>query len=215
MKIIGITGPTGAGKTTALTVLRQLGAAVIDADAVYHQLLADSRELQTALTQTFGQGIWDRDHRYIDRKKLAEAVYPDRFRELNALTHPWILAEIDNRLEQARQTGCPAAAIDAIALVESGMGTQCDVIVSVLASLETRIPRIMRRDGVDEAYARRRALRQKPDAFFRAHSDFILENADSDTAETFQARAGALFQGILDDTETGNTSVADSREIST
>ena len=82
MTVIGITGPTGAGKTTALHALEQLGAVVLDADRVYHRLLAESPAMQTALVQAFGPDILDGDGA-IDRKRLAGAVYPDRLEELN------------------------------------------------------------------------------------------------------------------------------------
>jgi dephospho-CoA kinase len=99
----------------------------------------------------------------------------------------------------ARQKGLPAVAIDAIALIESGIGQSCDTVVAVLAPLETRIRRIMARDGIDEPYARRRALAQKGDDFFRSHSDYVLENREGDRPEAFAAQALRLFQRILEE----------------
>lgn len=196
MKVIGITGPTGAGKTTALNALRELGAEVIDADAVYHELLWKNGEMKAALVSAFGPGILDGDGQ-VDRKALAGAVYPDRLEELNGITHPFVAAQVGRRVEAAQRSGKPAAAIDAIALMESGLGERCDVVVSVLAPLEVRIGRIMVRDGIDEGYARRRALAQKGEDFFRSHSDYVLENGEGDTPEAFEAEARALFQKIL------------------
>ena len=196
MKVIGITGPTGAGKTTALNALRELGAEVIDADAVYHGLLRENAEMKAALISAFGPGILDGDGQ-VDRKALAGAVYPDRLPELNGITHPFVVARVGRLVEAARKAGKPAAAIDAIALIESGLGETCDVIVSVLAPLEERIRRIMVRDGIDGDYARRRALAQKGEDFFRSHSDYVLENGKGDTPEAFGAEARALFQKIL------------------
>ena len=196
MKVIGITGPTGAGKTTALNVLRAFGAEIIDADAVYHDLLEGSSELREALLDRFGDSILD-PKGGIDRKKLSQAVYPDRLEELNALTHPIIVREVWARVEEARRAGLPAAAIDAIALMECGLGEKCDAVVAVVAPLELRIRRIMARDGIDEAYARRRALAQQSESFFRERADYVLENGESDTPETFAARAGVLFGELL------------------
>lgn len=196
MTVIGITGPTGAGKTTALNALRELGVEVIDADAVYHELLRESGEMKGALVGVFGHGILD-EQGAVDRKRLAEAVYPDRLEELNGLTHPLVVEEVCRRVDKARQAGKPGAAIDAIALIESGLGERCDVVVSVLAPLEVRIARIMARDGIDEAYARRRALAQKGEDFFRSNSDYVLENGAEDTPETFGERAKALFRGMI------------------
>lgn len=198
MKVIGITGPTGAGKTTALHVLRELGAEVIDADTVYHGLLKESGELKATLTKVFGADLLD-ETMQIDRKKLAQAVYPDRLSELNTITHPFVVAEIDRRLSLARQEGRAAVAIDAIALIESGLGERCDAVVAVLAPLELRIRRIMARDGIDEAYARRRAVAQQGEDFFRANSGYVLENGPHDTPDGFRGKALSLFRELLKD----------------
>lgn len=197
MKTIGITGPTGAGKTTALNALRSLGAEVVDADAVYHRLLEESESLKKALTGAFGEEILDKMGK-IDRRRLSQAVYPHRLEELNALTHPAILSEIAGLKRKAEGEGRAALAIDAIALIESGLGEWCDVVVAVLAPLEVRVRRIMARDGIDEDYARRRALAQKPDTFFRSHSDHTLENREGDRPEDFEERALLLFRALLE-----------------
>lgn len=195
MKIIGITGPTGAGKTTALRVLGDMGVRMIDADAVYYGLLAEDKELKEALVRAFGASILN-EKGGIDRKKVAKKVYPDRLEELNALTHPAVVAAIDKMLLPLREEG-QNAAIDAIALVESGLALRCDVVVAVLAPLELRVARIMARDGIDESYARRRVLAQKPEEFFRERADYVLENRPEDAPEDFEARARALFGDIL------------------
>lgn len=199
MKVIGITGPTGAGKTTALGVLEELGAEVIDADAVYHRLLRSSAPLRSALTGAFGEGILDAGG-LVDRKKLADAVYPNALDRLSALTHPFVVEEIGRWLERARVAGKRATAIDAIALIESGLGEKCGAVVAVLAPLEVRVRRIMERDHISEPYARRRALAQKGDAFFRAHADYVLENTAGDAPEAFRRRARELFEKLLPET---------------
>lgn len=196
MKIIGITGPTGAGKTTALNVLTALGAEVLDADQVYHRLLDTDADLRTRLVRAFGPDILDEAGK-VDRRRLSAAVYPDRLEELNELTHPVIVDELFRRAQLAQRADRPAVAIDAIALVESGIAARCDVVVAVLAPLEVRIRRIMARDNIDEAYARRRALAQKGEDFFRSHADYVLENGEEDTPEAFAARCSALFAEIL------------------
>lgn len=196
MKVIGITGPTGAGKTTALNALRDLGAEVIDADALYHRLLEEDEGLKKDLRAAFGEQIVDKMGR-IDRKALAAAVYPNRLEELNALTHPAILFAIGERVEKARREDRPAVAIDAIALIESGLGEKCDEVVAVLAPLEVRVKRIMARDGISEDYARRRALAQRDDGFFRANAGYVLENWEDDTPERFRERAMELFRRLM------------------
>lgn len=201
MKIIGITGPTGAGKTTALNALVQLGAEIIDADAVYHQLLEQSQPLQRALTDRFGD-LSDREG-HIDRKKLGNVVFADEaaLLDLNAITHRFVGEEVDRRLTAAEAEGRPAAAIDAIALIESGIGRKCQAVVGILAPRELRVRRIMDREGIPEDYARKRVAAQKGDDFFRDHCDYLLENDERDTPESFGARAVALFQHIIFESE--------------
>ena len=198
MKILGITGPTGAGKTTALNVLTSLGACILDADAVYHDLLEQSRALREALTGRFGD-ICDETGK-IDRKKLGGVVFTDpaALADLNGITHRFMEAELDRRLREAEQKGRPAAAIAAIALLESGFGAKCDATVAVVAPAELRVRRIMAREGIPEDYARKRVNAQKPESFFRESCDYVLENNEDDTPETFGARALALFLTILE-----------------
>ena len=198
MKRIGITGPTGAGKTTALQALGQLGAHIIDADAVYHRLLAESGELRAALVHRFGPSILDAGGQ-VDRKALGRAVFgdPAALEDLNAITHRFVLADIRKQMEEAQRQGRPAVAVDAIALVESGLGAECDAVVAVLAPLETRIRRIMAREGISEDYARRRALAQKGDDFFRAYCDHVLENGPEESREAFAQRALDWFRALL------------------
>ena len=196
MKRIGITGPTGAGKTTALNVLTALGAHIIDADRVYHDLLAHSEPMREALTARFGPAILDGAGQ-VDRKALGNVVFadPKALADLNAITHRFIIQEIDRQAARAEAEGRPAAAIDAIALIESGVGETCDAVVGILAPREIRIRRIMAREGIPEDYARRRVDAQQGDGFFRTHCTHILENQG--TAEEFAQKALALFQTLI------------------
>ncbi len=206
MKRIGITGPTGAGKTTALQALAELDAHIIDADAVYHALLESSATLRAELTARFGPSILDGEGRVnrkalggvvfgdpaalaelnvlessatlraeltarfgpsildgegrVNRKALGGVVFgdPAALAELNAITHRFILAEIDRQAAGAEEQGRSAVAIDAIALIESGLGETCGAIVGILAPRELRIRRIMAREGISEDYARKRVI---------------------------------------------------------
>jgi len=198
MKIIGITGPTGAGKTTALRALAELGAEILDCDAVYHELLETGAPLRSALTERFGTGILDQTGK-IDRKQLGNIVFQnaEALADLDRITHRFILAELDRRIDRAAEEGRPAVAIDAIALIESGIGERCDAVVCVLAPEEVRVRRIMAREGVGEDYARRRVAAQKGEEFFRAHADCILENSGAESREEFAARARSLFEELL------------------
>ncbi len=197
MKVIGITGPTGAGKTTSLHVLREMGAHIIDADAVYHELLLGSGQMRGAIARRF-DGVFD-EKGVLDRKRLGDIVFRDpvALSDLNTITHTFVGEEIDRQIVQAEREGRPAAAIDAIALLESGNGRKCDAVVGVVAPEDVRIRRIMAREGISEEYAKTRVAAQKGEDYFRRHCTYILENNEDDTPEGFAARARVLFTDIL------------------
>lgn len=196
MTIIGITGPTGAGKTTALKELENLGGAIIDCDAVYHELLKSDIALQDEIEQTFGSLKDGQGH--FDRKRLGNVVFRDAqaLEQLNAIVWPYIGRAVDARLKQAQRQGKTCAAVDGITLIESGLGKRCDTTVAVLASVEERVRRICLREGISQEYARARVSAQKQDDYFRVNCEHILMN-DCTGPEDFAQKAHALFEQIL------------------
>ena len=195
MFIIGITGGTGAGKTSALRVLERLGALVLDCDAIYHKLLEDSAELKSELGDRFG-GVLRAGE--IDRKRLGEIVFSDpaALMDLNGITHKYVDGELESSLALWKRQGGAVAAVDAIALIESGLGGRCDAVVGVAAPEDKRISRIMERDGLSREQAERRAGAQKPEVFFRENCEYLLENI-YDTAEEFEEKCMEFFEKLL------------------
>lgn len=196
MIVIGITGPTGAGKTTVLNVLRELGGAVADCDGVYHELLSTSVPLREELAARFGPGIFD-ENGDLRRKELGAIVFgdPDALADLNAITHRHIVSELERRIAQAEGEGRPAIALDAVALLESGAGTLCGTTIAVTAAEEVRVGRIMAREGIGEDYARARVKAQKPSAWFEERCAHTLRN-DGEKA-SLEKQAWELFKSIL------------------
>ena len=169
--IIGITGGTGCGKTTLLNLIRDMGGMVLDCDEIYHRLL-----------KTDG----------LQRKKLGAIVFNDAqaLLDLNRITHAAIRLEVLRQLE----TSPSLAAIDAIALFESGLNKLCDVTVAVTAPTALRVQRLMARDNIPEDYARSRIAAQPSNEDFSALCDYTLEN--SGESHVFTANCLAFFRKI-------------------
>ena len=195
MTVIGITGPTGAGKTTVLNVLKELGGCILDADAVYHEILDSDFTLRYLLEERFGP--LTREDGTFDRKKLGAVVFhdPAALAELNRIAHGRVVAAISERLGQAQDLGVRIAAIDAIALFESGAAELCRTTVAVTASEEVRVRRIIAREGISEEYARARIAAQKPSEWFEERCGHILRNDGS--RKELEERARALFMSII------------------
>ncbi len=195
--VIGLTGPTGAGKTAALRALEELGAVVLDCDALYHELTRTCAGMLDELRGRFGDGIFDTDGA-LKRKALGGIVFRDKaaLADLNAITHRYVLEAVEERLERAGAQGRRVMAVDAIALFESGLAAKCGVTVAVTAPDEARVRRVMARDGVPEAYARARVAAQRPCAWFEARCDHTLRN-DGDDPAAFYAQARAFFSKLI------------------
>ena len=188
--ILGITGGTGCGKTTLLKEIENRGGLVLDCDAVYHELLTRDGALLSAIEERFPGVVEDGQ---LQRKKLGAIVFADEsaLRDLNAITHGAIKAEIVRRLAEK-----PAlAAIDAIALFEGGLAELCDTTVAVCAPAETRVARLIQRDGITREYAENRIRAQKSESWFRSMCDHTLYN-DGTRAE-FEEQCRAFLDEIV------------------
>ncbi len=196
MTIIGITGPTGAGKTTALNELEKLGGVIIDCDAVYHELLRSNVALQNELENRFG--VLTDENGVFDRKKLGAVVFhdPAALADLNAIAHRHVVDAVKVILADAQGKNIPIAAIDAIALFESGLADLCDATVAITAPAEIRVERIMAREGISREYAQSRVNAQNPEEFYTSRCGHTLRN-DCASAAEFGDRAEKLFRTIL------------------
>ncbi len=195
MIIIGITGGTGCGKTTALNELERLGGAVIDCDAVYHELLETDHDLIAELSARFPGTV--KDGR-LDRKALGAIVFSDEaaLADLNRIILSYVDRELWRRVDRARAEGKPAVAIDAINLFEGDVAEKCDETVAVTAPESERVRRLIAREGISEDYARLRIAAQKPNEYYSGLCGHTLVN-DCATREEFAARCRALFEEIL------------------
>ena len=165
--ILGLTGGTGAGKSSALRALQAMGGTVIDCDQVYHEILQANAEFQNAINAKF-PGVFNANGQ-LNRRKLGQEVFAkrDRLDELNEIVFRYLVPELERQVEAADGL----YALDAINLFESGLDRLCDRTVAVTAPTELRVRRIMARDDIPEQYARLRVFAQKGDDFYRSKCD--------------------------------------------
>lgn len=195
LTILGITGGTGCGKTTALRTLEELGALIIDCDAVYHGLLIENKEMLAEIDSAFPGVVTGG---VLDRKALGAVVFSDAeaLARLNGITHSYVGREIDRLLESWAMSGGRLAAIDAIELFGGNLARRCKATFAVLADRDKRIERIMARDGITREYAALRVDAQKPDSYFEEKCDYILKN--NSTEEKFREKCRSKFLEVID-----------------
>ena len=192
MRIIGITGPTGAGKSTVSKGFAALGYNTIDADALYHSMLIPPSECLDAIRGEFGDGIFAPDGS-LDRSALSALVFSssNTLERLNATVLPIVIAKMREIIKDAEKNGDEVIIVDAPTLIESGFDKECDFVLSISAPQDVRIKRIMLRDGISEERAKSRVCGQKDDEFYRAASDaFIYDDSNAD--ELFQKAREAM-----------------------
>lgn len=186
--VIGLTGGSGCGKTTALNALRALGADCYDADAIYYELLQTDAALLAAIEAAFPGVV---ENGTLQRKRLGAQVFGNAaaLARLTGLTQPFVVREIRRRLRPG------LSVIDAIGLFESGLSVLCDCTVAVTAPREARIARLMAREGVSRAYAEARLDAQRSDAEFSARCDYTLHNSGS--LPEFQTQCSKFFTTLI------------------
>lgn len=171
---LGLTGPTGAGKSTVACLLEQNGIPLVDADAIARTVTEKGSPVLSALADTFGKDILFPDGS-LDRRALAAVAFSSKenTEKLNAVTHPAILARIRRALADA--TG-DAVVLDAPLLFETGLDALCDHTVAIVADEAVRLARITARDGISEEAAKKRMAVQPDTAFYAARADILLHN---------------------------------------
>ena len=201
MKIIGLTGQSGAGKSTAGEILRAAGIPVLDADEIYRSLTVPGSPLLSELRAAFGDGVISGDGS-LDRKALSARVFtdPEARRRLNEITHRAVTAIMDTVLSELEKSGTPLAAVDAPQLFEAGYDRRCDDIIAVVAPKEQLLSRILARDGISRQAAEARLSAQYDESFFRENCTYVIEN--SGTRRLLQARIRDVLSKIREGEKT-------------
>ena len=173
-KVVGLTGPIGAGKTLVASTLRELGAKVLDADAIVHDEQSRGTVGYSAIIQAFGTKILGED-KEVDRKKLAAEVFgdPAKLAKLERILHPRVIARILEARKMLREGD--VLVVEAIKLLESGLRNVCDEVWVVVASRELLLERLAAR-GLPRAEAELRLGAQHSEQEFRAAADVLIEN---------------------------------------
>ncbi len=180
--ILGLTGQTGAGKSTVATYLATRGFTWINADAIAHNLQQIGSPCLKMIFETFGKACRLPDGA-LNRQVLAKIVFSDnaQLSRLNAIMYPAITRVIREQLNNENKS---PFLLDAPTLFEAGLDTLCDKIVAVIAPESVRLRRIMCRDNIDENAAHLRMQSQHTESFFREKCDFIIDNnSDEKTLE--------------------------------
>lgn len=189
IKVVGLTGPTGSGKSTVADTWRLLGVPVIDTDQLARQVVEPHSPCLQALVKIFSAEILNEDGT-LNRAKLACKAFssPENTAELNRITHPAILALTQQLLEKFADEGHPVAVVDAPLLFEAGFDTLCHHIVAVTAPATDRLARIMARDSMSEEDAKRRMNAQKSDDYYCRDGITVIHNDTTQDALIRQAR---------------------------
>lgn len=177
MKVIGVTGNSGSGKTTICEIICEIAnAKVIDADEVAKSLDFPGSEYVDKIAELFGQDILENGK--LNRKKIGSIIYNDIHSklELDKITFKYVGAELTKRLEVLKNEELDYIVLDVPLLIESELNLSCDFVISVTASHENKVERIKVRDKISEEVARQRLSIQKDEDFYYRNSDFVIEN---------------------------------------
>ncbi len=176
MKIVGLSGQSGSGKTTVLSVFLEKGCAVCDCDVVSREVMAEGSECSKEIVSVFGDSILSENR--IDRKKLGEIVFSDKekLEKLTEISHRYIKKRIFEMIESAKNSGESVFVIDAPLLFESGLDKICDLTVALTAPEKSRIERIVKRDNISIELAKKRIASQLSEEKLKELSDCVIVN---------------------------------------
>lgn len=175
--VLGLTGQTGAGKSTLCQYLQQQGCSIINADQVARDVVEKGSDCIADVILEFGIEYLNMDGS-LNRRKLAESVFTDKakLKKLNDIMFPYIIRDIQEKIQLKKEAEEGVIVLDAPTLFESGCDKFCDKVVSVIATQEMRCKRIIDRDGLTEEEAMHRITAQHSDEFYVERSWSVVQN---------------------------------------
>lgn len=181
--VIGLTGQTGAGKSSVSKIIHSQGIEVIDCDNVSREVVANEKRCLADIALEFSISILNMDGT-LNRKRLGEMVFSDaqKLARLNELIFPYIRSFLHERIAELDEQGARVVVLDAPTLFESGMDADCDSVISVISPEPLRLNRIVVRDHLTDEEARQRIASQHDDAYYTSRSQLVIVN-DKDEQE--------------------------------
>lgn len=175
VKVIGLTGMSGAGKSTACNLFKSEGFDIIDCDKICRDIVRKGESCLNEIAASFGSGVLTEEGEY-NRREVGRIIFGDSEKRLmlNGIMYPYVSYIVINRILEARSS---FAVIDAPTLFESGIDDICDIIVSITADRETLIERIMNRDNTSRELAENRLKSQQTIDFYKSRSDYVIDNS--------------------------------------
>lgn len=195
MAVVGLTGGICSGKSLVAAMFARLGATVIDADQVAHELVEPGQPLFEAVASAFGREVIGTDGR-LDRRGLGAIVFadPEARRRLEAILHPAIIKECERRIRQAEGSGTAVCFVDAALLIESGWHARCDAVILVEAREAVQLDRLMGSRGLSRDEAMLRIRSQMPQHEKRRHAHYVIENDGA--LETTERQVKAVWEQL-------------------
>jgi dephospho-CoA kinase len=191
MRVLGLTGGIGSGKSMVAQMFARLGAVVIDADQLAREVVEPGQPALQEIVATFGRDMLLPDGR-LDRPKLARIIFADPVEraKLDAITHPRIRARMDEEIK-ARRSGPGVLIVDIPLLYENNRMNQVERVIVVWVDPQTQVRRIRQRDGLSAEAARQRIAAQMPLEAKRARADHVIDN--SGTKEDTRRQVEAIY----------------------
>jgi dephospho-CoA kinase len=192
-----LTGGVACGKTTVARYFQELGARIIDADRIGHELLAPGLPTAQEVLRTFGEEILGPDGR-IDRKKLGNRVFsdPEQLRLLNAIVHPQLIARLHELAAEELRLNCQTVVIiDAALIFEWGLDKSLAKVIAAWCRPEQQLERLVAKTGMPRTQAEQRIRAQMPAEEKRRRADFVIDC--SGTLEQSRAQVGSIYTELL------------------
>lgn len=202
--IVGLTGGIASGKSTVSSILKDLGAYIIDVDEVGRNVVQKGEKAYNEIVQYFGDQILMSSGE-INRKALGHIVFShsEKLKKLNSITHPQIIAKVKETIVQKRSEGREIIVVDAAILIEMGLNSLCDSVWLVSVDKATQLKRLMERDRLSIADAQNRINAQFSDEEKSRYSDVIIDNTKS--LEVLKQEIKELWNNTISKVKRGET----------